>query len=542
MGLETDLLVGAGLVKLLIMGGGSLDRFGPVHCVNRGREASRDFAHDYSSLSITFRYLAGALGLSFIPIKCLLASEILERLEAGSASGDVRRMKCPFTGEEYLLMRALNPDVSFVHVQIADRDGNCQIDGPIWSNEESVKAGNRVVVVTEELVPTEVIRRSPERTIIPGHRVEAVIHQPFGGHPTGVFGCYDYDAEHLKLYVSHSKKAETFPEYLKTYVLEYQGPLGILGKGGRLEADERAESRADSRLLTAWGVTHPSRRRTMPEVMPDVQVRATEIMAAAGARELHDGEVVVVGIGLPQVAAVLAKRTHAPHADHASRNRRDQHATPMDTPVGLADSRIFYRATCWSGFLDVMGMNLHRGVVDVGFLGALEIDRYGNINTTLLKEESGKVRYFNGSAGGNDVASLAKRVIDDHAARKAQAAECGRSPDESRLRGRQEPPGAGLTRRRSTPRHYRQGRPRIRFRRLIRRRCSPCIRGSIWRMSWPIRDFPCRSPSRFPLTPLPTAGGVAPVAGRDRSESCLHNVSALPRAHARSAIESEERS
>ena len=57
-----------------------------------------------------------------------------------------------------------------------------------------------------------------------------------------------------------------------------------------------------------------------------------------------------------------------------------------------------------------MGMNLHRGVVDTGFLGALEVDRYGNINTTLSKEE-GRVRYFNGSAGGNDVASLAKRVI-----------------------------------------------------------------------------------------------------------------------------------
>ena len=68
VGFETDLLVGAGLVKRLIMGGGSLDRFGPVHCVNRAREASRDFADDYSSLSITFRYLAGALGISFIPI------------------------------------------------------------------------------------------------------------------------------------------------------------------------------------------------------------------------------------------------------------------------------------------------------------------------------------------------------------------------------------------------------------------------------------------------------------------------------------------
>jgi glutaconate CoA-transferase, subunit A len=232
VGLETDLLVGAGQVKRLIMGGGSLDRFGPVHCVNRAREASREFAHDYSSLSITFRYLAGSLGISFIPIKCLLASEILDRLEAGSAAEDVRRMKCPFTGEEYLLMRALNPDVSFIHVQVADRDGNCQIDGPTWSNEVQVKAGNRIVVVTEELVPTEVIRRNPERTMIPGHRVEAVIHQPFGGHPTGVFGCYDYDAEHLKLYVNHSKKAETFPDYLKTYVLGTKDHWEYLEKVG----------------------------------------------------------------------------------------------------------------------------------------------------------------------------------------------------------------------------------------------------------------------------------------------------------------------
>src|SRR5437868_12259919 len=153
-----------------------------------------------------------------------------------------------------------------------------------------------------------------------------------------------------------------------------------------------------------------------------MEVRATEIMAAAGARELKDGETVVVGIGLPQVACFLAKATHAPNLtpllEIGVANMR-----PLHTPVGLADSRIFYRATCWSGFLDILGMNLHRGVVDTGFLGALEVDRFGNINTTLLREgkeavgEAGaaaapeKVRYFNGSVGGNDVASLAKRVI-----------------------------------------------------------------------------------------------------------------------------------
>ena len=133
-------------------------------------------------------------------------------------------------------------------------------------------------------------------------------------------------------------------------------------------------------------------------------------MAVAGARELRDGETVVVGLGLPQVATVLAKRTHAPGLTSLL-EIGVVNTNPVDTPVGLADSRIFHGATGWSGFLDILGMNLHRGIVDVGFLGALELDRYGNINTTLLQEDSGKVRYFNGSAGGNDVASLAKRVM-----------------------------------------------------------------------------------------------------------------------------------
>lgn len=148
----------------------------------------------------------------------------------------------------------------------------------------------------------------------------------------------------------------------------------------------------------------------------------TEIMAAAGARELRDGQTIVVGVGLPQVACVLAKRTHAPGLTSLL-EIGVANTDPIDTPVGLSDSRIFYRATCWSGFRDILGMNLHRGVVDVGFLGALEVDRFGNINVTLLKDAD-RVRYLGGSAGGNDVASLAKRVviIIRHEKRKLPAA------------------------------------------------------------------------------------------------------------------------
>jgi acyl CoA:acetate/3-ketoacid CoA transferase alpha subunit len=233
-GLDTDLLVGAGSVGRLIIGGGSLDRFGPVHCINRARETDSLAFEDWTSLSICFRYLAGALGLSFIPIKSLLASEILERLERSGANREVSRMKCPFTGEDYLAMTALTPDVSFVHVQSADAEGNCRIDGPRWENEEQAKAARRLIVIAEEIVPTEAIQKEPGRTIIPAHRVEAVIHQPFGAHPTAVFGRYDYDAAHLKLYVDHSKRAERIGDYIQNYILSTRNHDAYLEKVGGL--------------------------------------------------------------------------------------------------------------------------------------------------------------------------------------------------------------------------------------------------------------------------------------------------------------------
>jgi acyl CoA:acetate/3-ketoacid CoA transferase alpha subunit len=243
MGMDTDLLVGAGLVSRLIVGGGSLDRFGLVNCVNRARETGTVESVDSTSLSVSFSYLAGALGLSFIPIKSLFGSEILERLEAGKAADSIRRMDCPFTGEPYLLLRAIQPDVALVHVQVADKEGNCQINGPRWENEEQAKAADRVIVITEELVETDVIRQNPERTIIPGHRVEAVIHQPFGAHPTSVYGCYDYDADHLVDYVRHTKQEGGIEAYLERYILGSGDHEDYLEKAGGLKHLESLKAR-----------------------------------------------------------------------------------------------------------------------------------------------------------------------------------------------------------------------------------------------------------------------------------------------------------
>lgn len=138
-------------------------------------------------------------------------------------------------------------------------------------------------------------------------------------------------------------------------------------------------------------------------------VRPGEMMAVCGARALSDGEVVVVGVGLPQVAAYLAKKTHAPKLNILLEIGVIG-PKPVESGVGIADPRLWYKGIRMTGFAEVLGMALHRGIVDVGFLGALEVDKYGNINTTRVATSKG-FRHFTGSGGANDIASLAKRVV-----------------------------------------------------------------------------------------------------------------------------------
>lgn len=149
----------------------------------------------------------------------------------------------------------------------------------------------------------------------------------------------------------------------------------------------------------------------------------SELMAVAGARELSDGEVVAVGLGLPVVASFLAKRTHAPNMTILFELGVID-PEPIHCGVGLADPRVWYRATALSSFVDILGAILHRGRVDVGFLGGLETDQYGNVNTTLLGDPRGKFRHMVGSGGANDIASSARRtiLIMRHEARKLRQA------------------------------------------------------------------------------------------------------------------------
>jgi len=240
--MDTDLLVGAGAVKRIVYGGGSLDRFGRLPCLNAGIENGSIVAEEYSSLSIAFRYLAASLGLPFIPIRSLSGSDLLARIQERSAS-DVAFVDDPFTGDRWLTLKPLAPDVAVIQAQVADEEGNCWIMGPKWDNGEQARAAKRTIIIAEHVVPTEVIRREPERCAIPDLLVSHVVVLPFASHPTSVYREYDYDSDEIMRYAEAAKSPYDFRSYLDKYVYgvkdhwEYLDLVGGLRRLETLRAD-----------------------------------------------------------------------------------------------------------------------------------------------------------------------------------------------------------------------------------------------------------------------------------------------------------------
>ena len=232
--MDADLMVGGGAVKRLIYGGGSLDRFGRLANVNRGIEDGSLIAEEYSSLSVAFRYLAGSLGLPFMPIQSLKGSDLLRQISERNPS-DVAFLKDPFSGEEWLALEPLQPDVAVVQVQIADPEGNAWILGPRWDNVEQAKASTRTILIAEKVVSSEYIRRNPERTVIPGLLVSHVVEQPFSAHPTAVYAEYDYDAAMIERYVKAHARPDSFKAYLDEYVFGTKNEWEYLEKAGGLK-------------------------------------------------------------------------------------------------------------------------------------------------------------------------------------------------------------------------------------------------------------------------------------------------------------------
>lgn len=402
-----DILIGAGLVTSVESGCLNMERLGLPRNFCRGVESGSLKSEDYEHLGMTLRYLAGSLGISFIPTKAELGSDIVahQALEGHK----LQIGPCPFTGETYAILPACTPDLAVVFVSKADEFGNAQIAGTAFADEYIAKASGQLIVVAEEIVNTEEIRQRPQDTLIPAYRVNAVIHEPWGAYPTSSPGHYDYDYEALQEYQQAARDAASFKAYIEKYVLGVKNFKDYLDKAltptrmQRLRFDPRLGYSSEiADLVTCGGFTGD---------LPDECTR-NEMMIVAAARQIREGEIAIVGTGLPMAATTLAMHTHAPNLNYIVETGIGD-LMPMHASLSVADTRLLGAAkpAFVRNILEALGFLVQKGLADLGFLGGAQIDMYGNLNATCVGDYAKPKKRFPGSGGANPIASCSKRVL-----------------------------------------------------------------------------------------------------------------------------------
>ena len=227
--MQFDQLIGAGCAKKIIASWVGNVAAGLGHNYRRAAEAGipRPIEiEEHSNFTIGLGLQAAATGLSFLPTKTVRGSDF--RSENQFAS-----VRCPFTNEELLAVRAIKPDVAILHVQRADREGNAHAWGNFGVMREAAFAAKRVILTCEEIVDHEVILSDPNRNVIPGFVVTSVVHEPFGSHPSPTQGYTRRDDNFYFEYHKETRSRESFEQWLQKWVLDmkdHRGFLELLGK------------------------------------------------------------------------------------------------------------------------------------------------------------------------------------------------------------------------------------------------------------------------------------------------------------------------
>ena len=257
-GQGVDELVGGGTISRLEIAYGGSGRFAPT-CIRfkKAVQEGRIDVEDYSNFQMTLRFMAGALGVPFLPTRSGMGSDILAKWgfseETRSADPKLPDQKAcvmdnPFgnwadTGK-VVLVPAILPDVTIIHAQKASTDGTVRISGLAFADVEQAKAAEHVIVTCEELVEPDDLRDNSDLNKIPPFCVDAVCHAPHGAYPTACYGYYDYDPVYLKEYAQHAREDGSFQAYLEKYIfgiadhdhfMELLGPKRLAG----IQADPR---------------------------------------------------------------------------------------------------------------------------------------------------------------------------------------------------------------------------------------------------------------------------------------------------------------
>jgi len=212
-----DQLIAAGTVAKVIaawvgnVAGGS--GYGFRRAYEQG-QPRRIVMEDHSNFTVGLALKAAAMGLPYLPTFTGLGGDIVRGHQR------IRPIEDPFGGPGLLAVGAIKPDVAIVHVQRADASGNAHLWGNLGLTVEAAYAARRTIVVCEEIVPDDVIRSDPNRTMIPGFVVSAVVEEPGGALPSSVQGYWRRDFETFLQYHGRSKTAEGYRSWLKEWVLD----------------------------------------------------------------------------------------------------------------------------------------------------------------------------------------------------------------------------------------------------------------------------------------------------------------------------------
>jgi glutaconate CoA-transferase, subunit A len=251
-GLAFDLLIGAGCVKALEVAYGGIARFSPAGGVRfrKAVEAGTVRYEDYSNYQMVMRFLAGAIGVPFLPLKGVPDTDVVRKWgfdenfrsnTPGIPSKKLATVKNPFADagqeEELVVVPAIHPDVTLIHVQKADAEGTCRIEGLTFADVEQAKAAKCVIATCETLIPRDEIRREPDRNQIPFFIVDAVVPLPYGAYPTACYRCYDYDDDHLMQYADAAAKDDTFQKYLDRFIYSVDTHEDFLNRIGKDRLD-----------------------------------------------------------------------------------------------------------------------------------------------------------------------------------------------------------------------------------------------------------------------------------------------------------------
>src|SRR5262245_17707564 len=229
-----DQMVAAGTARKLICSYIGNPGVGSLYAIRRAVEKALPGpleVEEYSHYGLVGRYAAGASRMPFFPMRSYLGTDMLE------ANPLIKLIDDPYGSGKIATVPPLSPDVAILHAQRADRQGNTQLWGLLGMQKEVAFAAQRVIVVVEQIVDESVIRADPNRTLIPGLIVDAVVHEPYGAHPSYVQGYYDRDTEFYLAWDKLSQEHDAVMAWLDEWVYGLENHAAYVRKLGREHFD-----------------------------------------------------------------------------------------------------------------------------------------------------------------------------------------------------------------------------------------------------------------------------------------------------------------